>query len=70
MRENVKEFFVHQKRSKTSKTGKWVDEKWFKSIEELKEYMKWWQDFYSMKDELSETRIVRRVTYDEVVEYE
>lgn len=71
MKENIKEFYIFQKRGKNSKTGKWTDDKWCKTRDEVNVYKDWWESFYKSyktEAELPETRIVHRVTYDEVVD--
>ena len=68
MKENIREFYIFQERSKSSKTGKWVDIKWFKSFDETAEYSSRRNCFYKTEAELYETRIIHRVTYDEAVE--
>lgn len=71
MKENIKEFYIFQCRNKNSKTEKWVDHKWFKTIDDAKVYKSKWLEFkckYYSEDEIPEIRIVHRVTYDEIAE--
>lgn len=70
MKENIKEFYIFQKRDKNSKTGKWTDDKWCKTIDDVNAYKDWWNSFYKSyktEDELPETRIIHRVIYDEEI---
>ena len=70
MKENVREFYIFQCRNKNSKTGKWVDDKWFNIIDDAKDYKSNWLEFkykHYSKEEIPEIRIIRRVTYDEEI---
>lgn len=70
MKESIREFYIFQYRNKNSKTGKWVDDKWFKIIDDAKDYMYEWLEFkrkYYSEEEIPEIRIIHRVTYDEEV---
>lgn len=70
MKENVREFYIFQCRNKNSKTEKWVDNKWFKTIDDAKVYRNEWLEFknkYYSEEEIPDNRIVHRVTYDEEI---
>lgn len=71
MKENVREFYIFQYRDKNSKTEKWIDNKWFRAIDDAKDYKSKWVEFkykhYNEK-EIPEFRIIHRVIYDEIAE--